>query len=277
MKPIFRITFCVVMAAIILPMNLVQAQQEEQALVTACIDAQKTKFRPLKKQSDAIYNRFANQSSATREVIRWLEDNPAVAEEKRLAEVARLTARLEAMKSLKDLTTGDALKDVKTTIETGHSQMEDLNDARADELRPIERQRSALQREFKDQEDKLEPIMEALFFEKGNNELTKDLNRNYASFSYLSGESGGQFKKGDVNSTVCSLRVYLVHDSIADEKLGKLDEKYPIVSQRDSQLEILVGDALVTLYSSKSEYNKENLGKTLTGLVDLEKLQSLLK
>lgn len=255
-----------------------QASAQDDAvkkMVNECLEANRTKFKPLKAESDAIYSKYSYRSSAARDVIRWLEENPAIAERKRQEEIAKLTARLEALKSMESKTTGDGLNDVKATVETVHTMIDDADDDRRSELRPLERKRSALQREFKDRENELEPIMEGLFFEKGANELTSELTRSYASFSYATAEASGQYKRGDKGSSVCNVRVTMIHEKKADEKLGKLDDKYPIVYKRDTQMDVLVGDVLVNVYSSDAAFKKDGLGKLLTGLVDLEKLMAI--
>lgn len=254
----------------------IDAQEDQKSMVAECINIQRTKFRPLQQETSALYGRFASRSGAFYEVIRWLEDNPATAEQKRQLEIARLEAKLEAMKEIKSMTTGEALKDVKATIEAAHGRLEDVKDEQRVAMRPLERKRSALRREFGPQGKSVEPTMEALFLESGGNESTSDLKRSYSSFSMETGTTHGHYKRGDKNSAVCMLQITLVHDDVAKDELGKFDQKYPIVDKSDTRLEILVGDALVTIYSNDKAFKKENLGKALTGLVDLDKLIALL-
>lgn len=253
------------------------AQEDGQKMVADCISAQKEKFLPLKHQTDQIYSVYASRGSVVREAIRWLEKTPAVAEQKRLDEIAKLTARLETLKSLEGMTSGDAIAEdnLKGTIEKAYTLIDDFDDQRDEARRPFEKQKSALERQFKPNQEKLKPVLVSLFREVGDNEMTAEIKRSYASFYYAMAEASAQFKRGD--KSACSIRVILVHDDMPDEKLGKMDDKYPYITQRDSQLEILVGTAKVSIYASDSALRKDNLPKTLKGLVDLEALEKLVR
>lgn len=253
------------------------AQDNLKTMVAECIAAQAEKFNPLKLESDAVYSKFANQSSAARDIIRWIEEGPALAEQKRQIEVDRLKARLETLESLKSMTTDESLKDPSATITKIQTKIDDIDDERAIAARPIERTRTELQREFKDREDQLEPVMEALCFEKGQNELTSSLMRSYASFTYSTAQVSGQYKKEEKGSIVCTIRIFLDPSKSADPKLGMLNDKYPIVAKRDTQLEIMVGKAIVEIYSSANDFKKDNLGTTVIGLVDVEKLAGMFE
>ena len=262
--------------AIVALTSIASAQDDLQAKVSQGISIQQSKFKPLKHQMDGVYAKYTSKSSVFYEVIRWLEKNPSTAEQQRKLEIARLEARLEALKEVQSMTSGDSVKNVKATIETAHGRIEDVKDEQRTALRPLERQRSALKREFKVQQDTLEPIMEGLFRDKGDNEITSDLKRSYASFSLETCSASGHYKRDGKTSSACMLQIKLVHDEVAKEKLGKFDNKYPIVDKNDTNLKFLVNNALVTIYSSDAGLKKDNLGKTIMGVVDIDKLASML-
>jgi hypothetical protein len=257
-------------ASVLLISNTLMAQSEEAALLTDCLKAHADAFQPLEVKRKALYNKFANKSSAVRSIVRWIEDNPKSADSKRLDEIARLETLLAGMKSNAALTGAEALKDPETAIEDANVLIEDIDDERKTALRPIERERSKLTRSFKDQESKLEPVMEGLFRETG-----AGVKRKYASFSYANGSANATFQQEEKGPTVVTCYIYLVNTKPAKEKLGKAKDKYPIAYQSKNQIEILVGPTRVTAYSSNKDFNDKKLADTLFELVDLEKLETL--
>jgi len=68
----------------------------------------------------------------------------------------------------------------------------------------------------------------------------------------------------------------LVNDKVAAEKLGKLDNRFPIVRRSKNQLEVLVGNCRVTGYSTDEACNEDSLDAMLSDLFDFDKLEALL-
>ncbi len=273
----FKFLCAAVAVGLTLP-ALTQAQDDNKALIDECVQAQKEKFEPLQTKSTNLYGVHSARSSVYYEIIRWLEANPEDAEANRQHEIEKAEARLEELKAAQNLTSGDAVSEDKVakTIEEAHVKIEDIGDDRTVAMRPLDREKSALQREFSDQEDKLEPFMESLFPEQGSGELTSDLARSYASFSYSTAQASGQYKR-DGKTLACSLRIYLVAPQRAQKDLGKVADKYTIVSKSTNQLDVLVGNGMVNIYTSDRKLNGDSLEKVLLELLDLEKLAELMK
>lgn len=251
------------------------SQSDAKALVDDLVKAHAEEFKPLKAQQSTVEQQFSSRRYAIQRIIYWLKEDPKTADAKRLREIAEIEARLAELKSNAELTSAKSIDDVKSTIETANVTIEDINDERMLALKPINRKFSALQRKYRDQEEKLEPVIEGLFRESGINSAS-ELKRSYASFNYSSGSASGNFKKDGDKKTVCTCMIYLADDKPAKEKLGKLNDTYPICYAAKTQMEIRVGNARVTIYSSNSKFNDKAIGETLSNVVDLEKLASLV-
>jgi len=81
-----------------------------------------------------------------------------------------------------------------------------------------------------------------------------------------------------------TLRVLGTHVTLQEEirqraqkDLGKVADKYTIVSKSTNQLDVLVGNGMVNIYTSDRKLNGDNLEKALLELLDLEKLAELMK
>ena len=70
--------------------------------------------------------------------------------------------------------------------------------------------------------------------------------------------------------------IYLVNEKTGQEKFGLFAEKYPIAYRSKSQLEVVVDNVLVTIYSSDPELNDKQIDETLTSLIDFEALEAML-
>jgi hypothetical protein len=262
------------LAAVTIPVT-VTAQDDAKALVNEFLKAHAEEFKPLKNDKSSVEQKFSGRRYAIQRILYWLKEDPKTADSKRLKEIAEAEARLAELKANADLTSAAGIKDVKATVENANILIEDIDDERTMALKPFKRKLSALERKYEEQEDKLEPIIEGLFREQGI-ESGSELTRSYASFNYSSGSGSGSFKMKGEDKTACGCGIYLADEKPAKEKLGKLNDKYPICYSSKTQLEIRVGAARVTIYSSNPKYTDKALGETLTNLVDLEKLESLV-
>jgi hypothetical protein len=251
------------------------SQSDAKALVDGLVKAHADEFKPLKAEKSTVEQQFSSRRYAIQRIIYWLKENPKTANAKRLQEIAELEARLAELKSNAELTSPEGIGDLKSTVETANITIEDINDERTIALKPLKRKLSALQRKYEDQEEDLEPFIEGLFRESGIDSAS-ELKRSYASFNYSSGSASGNFKKDGDKKTVCTCMIYLADDKPAKKELGKLNDKYPICYAAKTQMEIRVGNARVTIYSSNSKYNDKAIGTTLSDVVDLEKLASLV-
>ena len=154
--------------------------------------------------------------------------------------------------------------------------LEDLKDSHAQNVKPLNRQFSALQRKYKAAETKLKPVMLKLFREQGNSETTANLTRSYGSFSYSTGATSGSYKREGQSKSAAICYIYLINEKVGQEKYGLFAETHPVAYRSESQLEVLVGNVRVTIYSSDPELNDKQLDATLTSLVDFEALEAIL-
>lgn len=251
------------------------SQSEEAALVGELVTAHAEDFKPLKAEKIAVEQKFSSRRYAIQRILYWLKEDPKTADAKRLQEIAEIEARLAELKANALLTSADSINDLDSTVETANIAIEDVDDERTIALKPLKRKLSALQRKYKEREDKLEPIIEGLFRETGIDSASS-LNRSYASFNYSSGSASGNFKKDGNNKTVCTCTIYLADEKPAKKKLGKFNDQYPICYVSRTQMEIRIGTARVTIYSGDTVFNDKVIGKTLADVVDLEKLASLV-
>ena len=252
------------------------AQQDDKALLAECLKAHLEEFQPLMMKRDGLYQKHSNYVLSIRSILRWLDQDPKTADTKRLKEIAGLEARLKALKDQADLTSDQGTKDVAATIESTNVMLEDLKDQHDLKVKPLNQQFTALQRKYKAVEKKLKPSMLKLFRDQGTSEATAELTRNYGSFSYSAGTASGSYKRTGQSKSAAICYIYLVNEKMGQKKYGLFAEKYPIAHQSKSQLEVLVGNARVTIYSSDPELNGNQIGATLTSLIDLEALEALL-
>jgi len=147
------------------------AQQDGSELVNQCLESHAEEFQPLAKERSVIYQQFSNRTSAVHNIVRWLEKDPDTADQERVNEIARLEARLKALQDHANLTNAESAKNVAATIELANVTLEDINDERALALKPLNRRKSALQRQYKPQEDLLKPVMLSLFRESDDSFL----------------------------------------------------------------------------------------------------------
>jgi len=252
------------------------AQQDNKALMDQCLKAHAEEFQPVVKERDRLYQKHSNYVLSIRSILRWLEQDPKTANAKRLKEIASLEARLQALKDQAQLTSDQGTKDVATTVESTSVMLEELKDEHDLKTKPFTRKFSALQRKYKTAETKLKPVLLELFREQGNSEATAELIRSYGSFSYSSGTASSSYKREGQSKSAAICYIYLVNEKVGQEKFGLFAEKYPVAYRSKNQLEVLVGNVRVTVYSSDSELNDQQLDATLTNLVDLDALEALL-
>ena len=252
------------------------AQQDEQALMKECLKAQAEEFQPLSKERDEIYKSFSNRAYSVRNILRWLKDDPKTADVKRVKEIADLEARLKSLHEHAKLTTAEAIKNAEATIELANVAIEDIDDERNTAIKPLTRKQSALQRKYKEREGKLKPVVLSVFLKTGDSEATADLTRSYGSFSYSSGSASATYKREGETKAACTCYFYLVNEKPPKEKHGKFDNIYPIAHRTKNQLEVLVGQSRVTIYSSDKDLFDKSLDATMSGLVDFNKIEALL-
>jgi len=176
----------------------------------------------------------------------------------------------------KHLTSAEATSHIAATVEATNVMLEEINDQRDLAIKPFSRKLSALQRKYKAQETKLKPVMMSLFHNPGISETTASLIKSYGSFSYSSGTSNATYKREGDNKSAAICYIYLVNEKVGKEKYGLFNDKYPIAYQTKNQLEIIVGRARVTIYSSDKALVDKGLDATLASLVNIEKLESIL-
>ena len=252
------------------------AQQDGKTLLQECLQAQAQEFQPLAQQRDAAYQEFANRSTSIRSILRWLDEDYKTADARRIREIAALESRLKALKENANLTAPEATKDVAATVEAANVMLEDIDDERDIAIKPFSRKLSALQRKYKPQETTLKPFMLDVFREKGDSESTESLTKSYGSFNYSSGTSSATYKQPGDNKSAAICYIYLVNEKVGKEKFGLFNDKYPVAYRSQNQLEILVGQTRVTIYSSHKDLGDSKLDATLTSLVNIEKLESML-
>ena len=252
------------------------AQQDGKALLSECLKSQADEFQPLSKSRDAVYQKFSNRSLSIRSILRWLELDPKTADAKRVKEIAALEIRLKTLKDNASLTSTDATNNVAATIESTNVMLEDIKDERDTAVKPFAREFTALQRKYKAQETQLKPVMLELFREAGNAEATANLNRSYGSFSYSSGTASATYKGEGESKSAAICYIYLANEKIAKEELGMVNDKYPVAYRSNNQLEILVGNCRVTIYSAGKKLNGKQLDSSLLSFVDVEKLEAMM-
>ena len=251
-------------------------QQEDNALLAECFKAHAEEFQPLAKERDGLYQKHSNYVLSLRSILRWLEQDPKTANAKRLKEIAGLEARLQALKDQANLTSDLGTKDVVATVAATNGILKKLKDQHNLQVKPLTKQFTTLQRKYKAAETKLKPIMLKLLREQGNSEATAELIRSYGSFSYSSGTVNGSYKREGQNKSAVICYIYLVNEKMGQEKFGLFAEKYPIAFRSQSQLEVLVGNVRVTIYSSDPELNDKQIDATLKSIVDFEALEAML-
>ena len=252
------------------------AQQEGKALLTECLKVHAEEFQPLAKERDGLYQKHSNYVLSIRSIVRWLEQDPQKADTKRLKEIAGLEARLQALKDQSNLTSDQNVKDVVATIEAANETLKKLKNQHSLKVKPLTRRFTTLQRKYKAAETKLKPVMLKLLREKGNSKATAELTRSYGSFSYSSGTTNGSYKREGQSKSAVICYIYLVNEKTGQEKFGLFAEKYPIAYRSKSQLEVVVDNVLVTIYSSDPELNDKQIDETLTSLIDFEALEAML-
>ena len=253
------------------------AQQDDKALVQECLQAQAQEFQPLVKQRDAVYRKFSNRAASIRNILHWLEDDYETADQKRTNEIIALETRLAVLKENAKLTSEKALKDIPATVETGKVILEDISDEQDIAIKPFSRKLTALQRKYKPHETALESVMTGLFREKLKAKATNTLSKTYSLFSYSSGTSSATYRREGETTSAAICYIYLVNDKIGKEKYGLFKDKYPVSYRSRNQLEVLVGSARVTIYSSDKVVVDGGLDATLASLVDIEKLALFLQ
>ena len=251
-------------------------QQEGKALLTECFKAHAEEFQPLAKERDGLYQKHSNYVLSLRSILRWLEQDPKTANAKRLKEIAGLEARLQALKDQANLTSDLGTKDVVATVAATNGILKKLKDQHNLQVKPLTKQFTTLQRKYKAAETKLKPVMLKLLREQGNSGATAELIRSYGSFSYSSGTVNGSYKREGQNKSAVICYIYLVNEKMGQEKFGLFAEKYPIAFRSQSQLEVLVGNVRVTIYSSDPELNDKQIDATLKSIVDFEALEAML-
>ena len=252
------------------------AQQDGKALLTECLRVHAEEFQPVVTERDGLYQKHSNYVLSIRSILRWLEQDPQTADAKRLKEIAGLEARLQALKDQANLTSDQGIKDVAATVESTNAMLEDLKNKHDLKVKPLTRQFTALQRKYKTAETKLKPVMLKLFREQGSSGAAADLTRSYGSFSYSSGATSGSYKREGQIKSAAICYIYLINEKVGQEKYGLFAEKYPVAYRSKSQLEVLVGNARVTIYSSDPDLNDKQLDTTLANLVDFEALEVML-
>ena len=251
-------------------------QQEGKALLAECFKAHAEEFQPLAKERDGLYQKHSNYVLSLRSILRWLEQDPKTANAKRLKEIAGLEARLQALKDQANLTSDLGTKDIVATVAATNGILKKLKDQHNLQVKPLTKQFTTLQRKYKAAETKLKPVMLKLLREQGNSEATAELIRSYGSFSYSSGTVNGSYKREGQNKSAVICYIYLVNEKMGQEKFGLFAEKYPIAFRSQSQLEVLVGNVRVTIYSSDPELNDKQIDATLKSIVDFEALEAML-
>ena len=252
------------------------AQQSDKAILQTCLQAQAEEFLPLAEARDAVYQKFTNRTAAIRSISLWLEDDCATANAKRKKEIAALETRLKTLKENANLTSDDATKNLAATLETIKGLSEEITDEQEIAIKPFSRKLSALQRHYEPQETILKPVIKKLFRDNGNSKTTEDLIKSYDSFSFSSGTSSGTYRRTGENTSTAICYIYLVNEKVGKKKYGMFNEKYPVAYRSRNQLEILVGQARVTIYSSDRNVLEDGLDETLASLVDIEKLAAML-
>ena len=187
-----------------------------------------------------------------------------------------MEARLQALKDQANLTRDLGTKDVVATVAATNGILKKLKDQHNLQVKPLTKQFTTLQRKYKAAETKLKPVMLKLLREQGNSEATAELIRSYGSFSYSSGTVNGSYKREGQNKSAVICYIYLVNEKMGQEKFGLFAEKYPIAFRSQSQLEVLVGNVRVTIYSSDPELNDKQIDATLKSIVDFEALEAML-
>ena len=252
------------------------AQQDDKALLTECLRVHAEEFQPVVIERDGLYQKHSNYVLSIRSILRWLEQDPQTADAKRLKEIAGLEARLQALKDQANLTSDQGIKDVAATVESTNAMLEDLKNKHDLKVKPLTRQFTALQRKYKTAETKLKPVMLKLFREQGSSGAAADLTRSYGSFSYSSGATSGSYKREGQIKSAAICYIYLINEKVGQEKYELFAEKYPVAYRSKSQLEVLVGNARVTIYSSDPDLTDKQLDTTLANLVDFEALEVML-
>ena len=251
-------------------------QESGKALLKECLRAQAQEFVPLTQERDAVYREFNDRSSSIRNVLLWLEEDHETADQQRLQRIAALETQLKTLKEYANLTSVEATNDVAATEESANAILEDIETERDSAVKPVARQLAVLQRKYKAKEIMLKPVLMKLFREKGDSGPTASLIKSFGSFSYSSGTANATYKRESDNDSAAIFYIYLVNDKVAQKKYGMFRDKYPVVFRSKHQLEILVGRARVTIYSSDHELDNKRLGSTLSSLVDIEKLETML-
>ena len=251
-------------------------QQGGKALLKECLRAQAQEFLPLAQERDAVYQELSNRSSSLRSIAYWLDNDYKTADAKRIQKIAALEVQLKALKEYANLTSAEAIKNVAATVESANSMLDDIGDERDRAIKPFSRKLSTLQRKYVAQEAALNPVMIALFREKGAVESTASLVRSYDSFSYSSGTASATYIRegGDKSAAICY--IYLFNDKVGKEEYGLFLGKYPIAYQNRNQLEVLIGKTRVTIYAAEKDLGGNQLEATLLSLVDIEKFEAML-